>query len=164
MNPKVTTILTMIENTVINIPVQPTQGPAWQLLWALHPGMGLKDGFCPAVLSGPDYSKEHLCSPIISPGSYHRNGSHLRFKEVNSWELCLPSRAGSVGESLDSKPSFSDSLSLHHPALCRDFLIWCLRQQETGQERIPSSHQASMPPGVFRSAGRANPDPRVWVP
>ena len=28
MNPKVTTILTTIENTVMNIPGQPTQGPA----------------------------------------------------------------------------------------------------------------------------------------
>ena len=51
MNPKGTTILPTIENTVINIPGQPAQGPAWQFLWVLHPGSGLKDGFRPAVPS-----------------------------------------------------------------------------------------------------------------
>lgn len=115
---------------------------------------------CPVLIT--------LRSTYVAP-SYHQvhiteMGAIWGSKRLTHESYAYLHRAGSVVESLDSKPSFSDSLPLHHPAFHMDFLIRCLRQQETGQKRIPSSHQASMPPGVFRSAGKANPDPRVCVP
>lgn len=65
-------------------------------------------------------------------------------------------RAGLVVESLDSKPSFSDSLPLHHPAFHTDFIRMLGGSRKQARKRIPSSHQASMPPGVFwGSAGKA---------
>ena len=113
---------------------------------------------CPVLITlrstyvAPSYRRVHITEMGAIWGS----------KRLTPESYAYLHRAGSVVESLDSKPSFSYSLPLHHPAFHGEFLIQCLRQ-ETGQERIPSSHQGSMPPGVFRSAGKANPDPRVCL-
>ena len=113
---------------------------------------------CPVLITlrstyvAPSYRRVHITEMGAIWGS----------KRLTPESYAYLHRAGSVVESLDSKPSFSYSLPLHHPAFHGEFFIQCLRQ-ETGQERIPSSHQGSMPPGVFRSAGKANPDPRVCL-